>query len=243
MKKIILSIAVLIASILNIEAQSFSLEWDDVILGDTITIKRNSGSSLELVFEAIFHNKTSDSVNIKVARNDILIMEGSVNYFCWEACYPPPIDISGLYMTIPAGGYSEDSDFSGHYEINETIGISLVEYTFYNMDNPFENVKIVVKYDSFITGIHDNILSNIRLSEAYPNPATNFVTIDYDMPSEVDEASVRIVNILGSVVNEQIIESGNKKLRLDVSDLKDGIYFYSIIINDYIFSTKKLIIR
>lgn len=243
MKKLLLSIAIIFLTTYFANAQSFSLEWDGEVLGDTITVIPNSGTSFEIVFEAIFHNKTSDEVSVKVIRTQIFIMEGSVNYFCWGACYPPHIDTSGMYMTIPGGGYSNEGDFSGHYEINGTIGVSYVEYTFYNMENPDENVKIIVRFDSTITGIEDNILNNIWISEAYPNPATNFVNVDYDITQEVKEASVKIVNILGSVVKEQQVNIGDNKMRMDITELNGGIYFYILFVNGEAYRTKKLILQ
>ena len=243
MKKILLFIAALFITTYYSNAQSFSLEWEGEVLGDTITVNPNSGASVDIVFEALFHNKTNDDVYIKVARTQILIVEGTVNYFCWGACYPPHVDTSGMYMIIPGGGYSNVGDFSGHYEINETIGVSLVEYTFYNMDNPDEFVKIIVRFDSTTTGIEDNIFNNVWISDVYPNPATNLVSIDYDITPAVKEASVKIVNILGSVVKEQSIRIGDNKMSLDISELTGGIYFYTLFINGDVYRTKKLIIR
>ncbi|MFK5857413.1 MAG: T9SS type A sorting domain-containing protein [Bacteroidota bacterium] len=243
MKKLSLIISIFLMSNLYSHAQSFSLEWEGEILGDTITLVPNSGISTEIVFDAIFHNKTNDEVEIKVARNDVFIIEGSSNYFCWVACYPPSVDTSGVSKVIPGGGYTLEGEFSGHYSINSTFGISLVEYTFFNVENFDDNIKIVVKYDTFTTDIDDNIFDKVWISDAYPNPATTYFSIDYKLPVDVVNASVKVVNLLGSTVKDQEINIHNSSLKMDMSDMKSGIYFYSLIVNGEIYSTEKLIIR
>lgn len=242
MKKIILSMAVLLVTAFYANAQDFTLSVHGEVVGDTVV--PDSTNTHEIVFEAIFTNHTNNTALIKVARNIIYLMDGDTTYFCWGACYPHFVDTSGMYMEIPAGGSSGELDFSAHYLYHEdVIGVSLIEYIFYNMDNPEEFVKVVVKYDTSPDGINEAILNNISVSEIYPNPASDVVNIDYDMPYEVKEASVKIVNILGAVVKEQQINTRYNKMRINITDLTGGIYFYSLTINGEIYSTKKLIIR
>jgi len=243
MKKILLSIAVIFVTAFYVNAQSYTLEMNGVVLGETITINPDSAGVAELTFEAIFNNNTTTGVNIRVIREEISLLEGASSYFCWGACYPPNIDTSGMTMFIPAGGSSIEGDFSAHYVIGESNGVSVIKYTFVNIDNPDEFVSIVDNFDSSPLGVDENILGKVILSDVYPNPATNFVNIDYNFPTEVANANVRIVNILGSVVKEQIINTQNSTLQLDVSDIKSGIYFYSVLINNEVYDTKRLVIR
>ena len=246
MKKIILSLSFIIFTFCYANAQSFSLSWDGEVLGDTVTM-HSSPDSAVMVFEAIINNLSAGGVNIKVIRNEITTVEGTLNYFCWGVCYTPAIDTSGMYMFVDKGASSDPGDYSAHLEIHGTIGISIIEYTFYNMDNPSENIKIVVKFDTESDpgpdGIDENILKNVWVSDLYPNPASNYVSIDYNMPSEVKEASVKIVNLLGSVVKEQKVDTRNGNMKIDIFDMKGGVYFYSLNIEGEIYSTKKLVIR
>ena len=243
MKKVILALAVIFLTTVYVNGQSYSLSWDGIPISDTITLGPEVLGGNEIVFEVILHNNTSSDANIKVARNEILIMEGSVNYFCWGVCYTPSIDTSGMFLTIPAGGQSAEEDFSGHYEINGTTGVSMIEYTFYDMDSKTQMVKIVLKPDPNTVTIGEYAPINVKFSDVYPNPATNFVSIDFDIPLEVNEASITIVNLFGSVVKEQKIDTRGNNMKLDIVDLKEGVYFYSLNINGEIYCTKKLIIR
>ncbi len=243
MKKILLSIAVILVTIFYTNAQSLSLSWDGETIGDTVVIAPADETVTEIVFEAIVHNDSDKGVNVKVVREEVSLVENSVNYFCWGACYPPTIDSSGMTMFLPAGGQSGDADFSGHYEIHETVGLSVVKFTYYDLDNPDDNLVVVVKFDTRPSGIDESILRNIKVSDIYPNPAVNYVDLDYNLPIEVETASVKLVNLLGSVVKEQQMDKANGKLRMDITNLNDGIYFYSIFVNGEAYKTKKLIVK
>ena len=86
-------------------------------------------------------------------------------------------------------------------------------------------------------------MANGFVSEIYPNPASQSVSINYQLPSEVNQASVRIINLLGEVVNEANIELGTSKKQLDISNLSGGVYFYSVMINGEIYKTKKIVVQ
>ncbi len=243
MKKLLLSMAVVFITAFSVNAQTFSLEWDNETLGETITLTPEDTVAVEIVFHAIFKNGTDKGVNIKVARNQIDMMGESVSTFCWELCFPDFVDTSANSIYIPAGGYSELEAFSGHFEIRGSEGVSIIEYTFYKEENPEEKTSIVVKFDSSPTGLNETILRNINVSDIYPNPATTNVTIDYNLPLEVNNANIKIVNILGSVVKEQQLSKLDNKVRINTSNMNSGIYFYSINVNGYNYLTKKLIIK
>lgn len=243
MKKILLSMTVILVTVFSVNAQIFNLSWDGVALGDTLVISPANDTIEELVFDAILHNSSDRDVSVKVVRERIVLLTDTEDYFCWGACYPAHIDSSGMAMVIPAGGQSGDIDFQAHYSFHGVIGVSIIKYTFYDEITPGDQISIIVKYDTRVDGINETIFNNISVSNIYPNPATNYVSMDYDLPREIETASVKIVNLLGSVIKEQQIEAGTGKLTLDISDINDGIYFYSLTVNGDIYNTKKLIIR
>jgi len=81
--------------------------------------------------------------------------------------------------------------------------------------------------------VNDNIASNFKV---YPNPASDFVTIE---TNNVEISAVKIYDILGKNVLKQNELTNN---RLDVSNLRNGIYFLKIESNGNSI-TKKLIIK
>lgn len=244
MKKIILCFTVLLFSAVSIYAQSFTLSRDGEVLGDTVTVVPDVVPASEIVFAAVLNNSTVNGTNIKVLRNEVFMLEGTSSYFKWGPSYfNDTTNLSPVYQFVPAGGSSTPGVFSGNYRIQGAVGVSIIEYTFFNIDNPDENVKIVVKFDSSPASIDENILRNITISEIYPNPASNNVTIDYDIPTKVDYANVKIFNLQGVVVKEKQLDIRNNQMRMNIMDINRGIYFYTLFINGEIYITKKLVVR
>ena len=63
----------------------------------------------------------------------------------------------------------------------------------------------------------------------YPNPANDFVTIGYGKLMS-ESVTVRLINLEGAIVKEQVIEKGNnKELDLDVSEISGGIYILNFV--------------
>jgi hypothetical protein len=229
----------------------YSLSWDGEPIGDTMVIVGDPADT-ELVFHAILTNGSDDSDSILVKRRIISVLDGLADQLCWGLCYLPNTDsifISPSGMRINAGESTEEAAFSGHYlnrEFDEPIGVigtSVFEYTFFNADDENENVVVIVKFVTSPDGIADKLMVNGYISEIYPNPATSHVSLDYNLTSDVDQANLRIVNILGAVVKDINLNRNDSNHRLDISDLESGVYFYSMLINNEVYKTKKLVVR
>ena len=244
MKKYLLSLIITFTVISFAKAQNpLTLTQDGNLVGDTITLW-GEPTDFELVLLANLHNNSSNAMNIKVARKEISLIEGTFSQICWAGlCYSPTVDTSVNYQLVAAGGVSDDEDFSGHYAPNGHIGTSIVEFKFYNMDDPSVNVSVVVKFWASPQSISEDAMKGGSISEIYPNPATNYVNLDFNLTPSVKQAKVRVINLLGSVVKEVEIEKGTNQLKLDVSSLDNGVYFYSVLINGDTYKTKKLVIR
>ena len=82
-----------------------------------------------------------------------------------------------------------------------------------------------------------------NLGEALPNPATNQITIPVAVSEEITSAKIIIYNSMGTkpLVEQNVLTSGD--IHLDVSKLASGMYFYSLLVNNAVVDTKKLIIR
>jgi hypothetical protein len=233
------------------DQSDYALSWDGEAIGDTVIVKGDP-SETELVFHAIFTNNSSDSDSVLVKREILSILDGVHDQLCWGLCYAPntePVFISPSGIRIDEGQSTEDFTFSGHYLSQEydmpigVIGITLFKYTFFNANDEDENVVVVVKYDTSPDGITDQLMVNGFVSEIYPNPATSLVNLDYELTPQVKKASLRVMNLLGAVVKDVELNKSASNQRLDVSDLTSGVYFYSVIINNEVYKTKKLIVN
>ena len=246
MKKTLLTIALSLFVAVLVNAQTLSLSHNGVMLGDTVTVWVDPLASTYVDFEMAIHNNTDNGMNVQVAKQTVTALAENQYLFCLGvACYPPTVDSCGddVYEFVPAGGASEQKQFKITYNTYELLGIAMVKYNAYNKDNPADSVNIYVKYFAYPEGIAEEAMHGGSISEIYPNPASNSVTLDYQFTNEVRSAQVRVSNLLGSVVKESELQVNSNKAKLDISNLENGIYFYSVIVNGDVYKTKKLIVR
>ncbi len=254
MKKFILLPIFLFGLLFSAKAQnSITLSWNGITFGDTLIISgapADTNDQSEFVFNAIIHNNTSNGMNIRVARTNIEIEQGTNNSFCWPAasCWSPTIDTSITYGFVPAGGQSKDEEFSGHYSYNDTLGnhvygTSVVKYSFFNKDNTDIKTDVIVKYQLGYLGVEENLFGGSEFSNIFPNPATSFVKLNYQFGTGIISGNIKIINLLGKVMKEIPLDKTSNQVKINVSDLNSGIYFYSIWLNNREYKTKKLIIK
>ena len=73
-------------------------------------------------------------------------------------------------------------------------------------------------------------LNNFSISQNYPNPANNVTTISVELEESAD-VTVTITNLVGQTVSEMNagnLKSGLHEINLNVSELSNGIYFYTV---------------
>jgi len=104
-------------------------------------------------------------------------------------------------------------------------------------------VKVIVNYISGYAGLEDGVDANKLFSDAYPNPANSYTSFDYNLQGNFQKAKLIVHNILGSVVKEIEFASGIGKLDVNTSDLIEGLYFYTVYINNEALITRKLVIK
>ena len=87
------------------------------------------------------------------------------------------------------------------------------------------------------TSIDDNLFVAFSV---YPNP--NNGTFNISLANSIDKQTIEIKNIIGQTIHSQI--AGNStNTTIDLSDLNKGIYTVSLINENGISSTKKIIIQ
>ena len=161
------------------------------------------------------------------------------DYFCWGTCYMPGV-LSGS-NTVNAGGEGIFNGHCGFYDADWNVlpvgSEAKVTYTFYDERNQDVKYSFVVNFKYQPDAVEE---INTIFSNAYPNPASNFVNFDVEMQN-VQSASIAIYNMMGQEVIRQDINDSH--VSINVSDLTDGIYFYSLIVNNETVKTNKLVVR
>ena len=192
----------------------------------------------EMVFEM---NVVADTdVSITCVREVSFITEGTNgNNFCFGTCFPDETSETDMSLTagMPVLFSAHFKAYSGLDENYMPIMIPGAElkvtYTFTIRGGEEYVFNMNFKYSP--DAVEENY--SALFSNAYPNPASNFVNFDCEMQN----ATIAIYNMMGQEVIRQDVNDTH--VSVNVSDLTDGIYFYSIIVNGDAVKTSKLVVR
>lgn len=80
------------------------------------------------------------------------------------------------------------------------------------------------------------------LLQNYPNPATEYTIINYDLPDNVTDGKLIIYNTVGIQLKEYQIDTNFDHLRISTQDLPSGTYYYSVHIKDGQTQSKKMVV-
>ncbi len=94
-----------------------------------------------------------------------------------------------------------------------------------------------------LTGISSDILEPNFSLNAYPNPSRDQVRIEYQLPANINNASLFLIDSNGRSVKDFQIDGHTDYLALNVDDLSKGIYFYFIKYDNIRTETKKIIVQ
>lgn len=205
----------------------------------------NVNDMQELDFVTHIINNGDAAVTVTCERTIISITEGAGNNFCFGNCFPDDVSftevtidpISGIDPNMPYYPY----EFSAHFKPYDPMtwemlpeGAELtVQYTFTERGGEPMTFEFYFRYDT--SSVDENVSK--LFSNAYPNPASNFVNFDCEMQN----ATIAIYNMMGQEVIRQDVNDSH--VSINISDLTDGIYFYSVIVNGDAVKTSKLVVR
>ncbi len=241
MKKILLLFVVATLST-GLFAQSLALsdEHGPIAPGGTIMVVGDPMDPF-IVAHIDVKNNASTALDVKVFRRIVDTLTGSKNYFCWGACFSYETDTSLTQLTIQPG--ETNSEFSGDYEPHEQIGSSYITYVFYDANNMADSVGVTVHFKTSPEGIAEDLTNKIDFSNAYPNPASKVAYFDYTMPTDVSQAKLVISNLLGAVVETVNVSANDNRIKLNTSNLKNGLYICSLEVQNSVVMTRKLVVN
>ena len=193
----------------------------------------------EILFEMNIQNSSDGEMNIYCKKIHVSVMDETMNVFCWGMCFGPDTYVSPSPLTIAAGETTADGIFSGHYMPGGVEGPTTVQYVFFDEANPNDSSYVTVRYVGGFTGL--NNFEN-QVSEIYPNPATDYSTIDFNLNYNTS-ASIILTDLTGSRVKEISLEGNRGSAIIDVNDLYSGVYFYTIITDGQALKTGKLVVK
>ncbi|MGB3841667.1 MAG: T9SS type A sorting domain-containing protein [Bacteroidales bacterium] len=235
MKKSLLGILLFLFSFILLSQNSFRLyhQGMPLINHDSLYFYLDSSQyTVEYMLLGIENISNTDK-NVKVKKNEILIVPGSENTFCWGMCYTSSVYISTKYITIQAHT-TNNADFYGEYYPKGNLGTSIIMYTFFDINNPDDSVSVVAFY--IATPVNTENFDLCNNYSLYPNPSSGKI---YLKKSFTNEAIITIYNPYGIKVYESLIENNE----IDISMLSDGLYIYRILVDGEIKGSDYLLIR
>ncbi|HAI75095.1 MAG TPA: hypothetical protein DCM08_02515 [Microscillaceae bacterium] len=93
--------------------------------------------------------------------------------------------------------------------------------------------------------IYEILFSNEQLDvyTVYPNPANEQASIEYALKLDGVVAKISISDVLGTQMGEFPLTYGNSSIKIPTKQYESGVYFYTLVVNNKIIITKKLIVK
>lgn len=90
------------------------------------------------------------------------------------------------------------------------------------------------------TGMEDKAI----LKQNAPNPFSKVTTIAYYLPEVSRTASIKVFDLVGKELKSlKLTKKGNSNIELNVEDLSNGMYLYSLIVDGKIIDSKQMILE
>ena len=189
----------------------------------TIVLGSADANELETVIEIV--NISLEQKDIKVRRTMLISIDSTSNYFCWTACYIPSVSLSPNALSIN-GDSTVNNTFTSHFKPIGHSGISEIQYTFFDANNPQDSANVIVRYEIAPVGISK--ISTITSLKAFPNPADDKVTLSFNRSSLNGKGNIELYNMLGAKVYSQQVDDMDGTMTISTENLKAGLYFYSL---------------
>lgn len=212
-----------------------------VVNNDTIVYCVSDMVTLFEDGKVIVINNTASTMPVKVKRfggSDGCFLS---NQFCWTLCYDPDTSVSPDPTNIAA--YDSSTIFHGWVLPDETDGCCFIKYRFFNANDTNVYSDVTIKYcfsancSSPTLGIDDASFSDYNV---YPNPATEFLKIDFDPSSSPD--LITIADLSGKIVFTSNITPNMSNVTIPLETIANGVYLCRLMRGGNIVYSNKLIV-
>lgn len=241
MKKfILLSISLIIT--LTVFSQSFLIlnASKEDVSNDSFHVSGEINTTIKAQLYIV--NNTGDALFFKVAKVETNVLGGTENTFCFNnQCYPPDAHETIGALSLLAGDTSAADAFYGQYTPNDIVGTSIITYYIINANDSTDYTTVEVTYLAEDLTFVPHLFQEAHLSNPYPNPATTQTKFNYNFPFNFNNAKLQIRNVIGATVKEAVITDNKGEIVIELDDLNDGIYIYTLVIDNRILLTRKLI--
>ena len=240
MKRNILLLGISIILCPALMSQSLSLKYgDELVTNDSIYITGEPTDDL-MEWHLKVKNNTDKEIEVKVRKNEISLVEGTVNTFCWGSCFMPTVYTSPTPIKIAANS-TDFNSFAGDYEPTGMEGTSIISYTFFNVSDEADSVMVTAFYQAGSSGLK-YIADGDKNIRIYPNPVSEEINIEFSEDTG-KPFTIRIVDLDGKVEKEMRIEASEKRITIPADGIRSTSAILLIIDEKNVIAVKKLIFR
>lgn len=245
MKKIYTTILLASIAILGFSQSSLMLlDTNNLIVTNGLIMVNIAPSSSHLQ-EVLVSNTSSISKSYKCRRTIYSIDVADATQFCWGGlCYGFSTNVSSITQTILASDTINfvQNGFHAVFNSGTAMVTRQVHYQFYDPANLTDSAGVTIQYNA-VVGVNELQAISGSISNAYPNPANAFVSFKYEMNEFSKTAKIDFYDVLGNNVKSINLTDKQGLAKINISDLNNGIYFYTYSINDKAITTKKLVVN
>jgi hypothetical protein len=219
------------AQSLSLSQSLLELDLGEYLDYDELTMTNNGTSEIELgVSVDVACYDPTDALKIQICIGPQCFEPVNADQ-SWEGTETSPL------LTIAPGETS--GELSIHQFSYGTIGSEWV-ITFYDRNNPSDSVDLILHIDVCDQANSVAEVPELNVSAAYPNPASNEVRFDFDV--NASPVNLKLFDLVGNAVKDVTLEAAQGTAKVDVSDLKNGVYFYSLTTGEHRSEVKSLVV-
>ena len=215
------------------------------ISGQTHEVALTTTDPVEVSFDLI--NNTGSTHQWRITRDKISVPTTWSDFLCWGHCTDQfggtcyAANVSDPWTTPATQSVLFDVNNGECGKLKVTINpddwttTGQARYRYYVSDNGTnfsDSVDLVLSYIAALKPVKEEISVNIG-----PNPAADYIQITMN---GIESANLKIMDALGTTISKEAITS---KKKINVSDLRNGVYFVVIEIPGSKTITRKVIIR
>lgn len=243
MKKLLLSLTIFSGFSFTSFSQGLTL-FDSgfgTITNTTVTINITTSSTTNT--QILVRNNGTATKDINVKRTIFTVTGTDVTNFSWSsysessttntASFPVSVT-AGQTLTFASGG------FQATFTAGTSAITRYVHYMFYDITNPTDSAGVTLKYQTSV-GVNEQSPVNLFVS-MYPNPAVDFISLNYSISNDFKNAKVIMYDLLGKAVKEIPVTDKKEVLKVYVNDVAPGVYFMTFYIDNKAIQSKKIVV-
>lgn len=227
MKKTLLFLAIILMTNIAFSQISFTDTLkNEYSNGDTIALPNNNDDVGDIVFLYV-HNASSSEIEFTIEIVDFYRPdEGQNIYVCacglctWAQSQNQQV---GGERTLAAQSYYSEESTDVQYSHLGNTEDAFITLKAINTSDPGDTAVLTLSTQNYV-GVFEQ-KTQISKINIYPNPVSEILSINY---TDVNQDFISIINSTGEIVQQTQINSKSGSVSINISELKQGIYFVKI---------------